>query len=324
MFRTLTFIAMGQQHHQTVGAQPFGLACRNELVDHGLSAIGEVAKLRFPQYQRFGFGTGIAIFIAEHAKFGQRTVQNLEPAMGQCRQGHIFLFGTLVDPDGMPLAEGAASGILPRKTHAKTFGQERAEGQRFAGCPVEIFTRGEHRFLGIKNAAKGRMDIQRFRNGGQCAAQAVEQLFGNARFHIAARRFGVRRLGQPRPASAKPVRRIGLIIGGACKFLLQQGDKAHRMFFGPIGINHAFGLQPCGIDIADARVALDHLVHQRLREAGLIAFIMAEATVAPHVDHDIAVECLAEFDRDLARKGNRFGVVAVHVENRGLNALGNI
>jgi hypothetical protein len=63
---------------------------------------------------------------------------------------------------------------------------------------------------------------------------------------------------------------------------------------------------------------------KRLGEAGLVAFIMAEAAVAPHVDHDIAVECLAEFDRDLARKGHRFGVVAIHVENRCLNALGNI
>ena len=51
---------------------------------------------------------------------------------------------------------------------------------------------------------------------------------------------------------------------------------------------------------------------------------MAKAAVAPHVDDDIAVKRLAEFDRDLARECDGFGIVAVDVEDRRLNALGDV
>ena len=71
-------------------------------------------------------------------------------------------------------------------------------------------------------------------------------------------------------------------------------------------------------------MALDDLVHQRLGKARLVAFIMAEAAVAPHVDDDVAVEGLAEFDGDLAGEGHRFGIVAVDVEDRRLHALGDV
>src|SRR3546814_18585624 len=49
-------------------------------------------------------------------------------------------------------------------------------------------------------------------------------------------------------------------------------------------------------------------VHQRLGERRLVAFIVAEAAIAPHVDDDVALEALAEIDRELARKGHRFGI----------------
>ena len=54
MFRTLTFIAVRQQHHEAVGAQPLGLARGDELVDDDLRAVGEIAELGFPQHQGVG------------------------------------------------------------------------------------------------------------------------------------------------------------------------------------------------------------------------------------------------------------------------------
>ena len=48
---------------------------------------------------------------------------------------------------------------------------------------------------------------------------------------------------------------------------------------------------------------------------------MAEAAVAPHVDDDVAAECLAEFDGQLAAEGHRFGIVAVDVQDRRLDRL---
>ncbi len=45
-----------------------------KLVDDALRAVGEVAKLRFPQHQALRVGERIAIFETEHAEFGQGTV----------------------------------------------------------------------------------------------------------------------------------------------------------------------------------------------------------------------------------------------------------
>ena len=51
---------------------PFLLAGCNKLVDHGLSAIAEIAELRFPQNQCIGIGHGISIFKTQHAVFAQQ------------------------------------------------------------------------------------------------------------------------------------------------------------------------------------------------------------------------------------------------------------
>ena len=71
-------------------------------------------------------------------------------------------------------------------------------------------------------------------------------------------------------------------------------------------------------------MALDDLVHQWLRETGFVAFIMAKAAVAPHVDDDVAVECLAEFNRNFTGEGHRFGIITIDVEYWRLNALCNV
>ncbi len=86
MLRSLAFIAVGQQQHEAVGAQPFALGRGDILVDDDLGAIGEVAELRFPHHQGLGVGHGIAIFEAEHAIFGQRAVEYVEPAMRHGRE----------------------------------------------------------------------------------------------------------------------------------------------------------------------------------------------------------------------------------------------
>ena len=71
-------------------------------------------------------------------------------------------------------------------------------------------------------------------------------------------------------------------------------------------------------------MALNDLVHQWLRKAGFVAFIMTKAAVAPHIDNDVAVECLTELDCNLTRKCHRFRIVAIDVEDRRLDALCHI
>ena len=66
-------------------------------------------------------------------------------------------------------------------------------------------------------------------------------------------------------------------------------------------------------------MVLDRLVHQGLGEGRLQRLVVAEAAVAHHVDHDILVEQLAEFGRDAGAMHHRFGIVAIHMEDRRLH-----
>ena len=48
MLRPLALVAVRQQADETGHAQPFALAGGDELVEHDLRAVGEVAELRLP------------------------------------------------------------------------------------------------------------------------------------------------------------------------------------------------------------------------------------------------------------------------------------
>ena len=68
----------------------------------------------------------------------------------------------------------------------------------------------------------------------------------------------------------------------------------------------------------------DRLVHQRLGERRLVAFVVAVAAIAEHVDDDRLLEFLPELGRDLGGVDHRFRIVAVGVEDRRLDHLGDV
>ena len=66
------------------------------------------------------------------------------------------------------------------------------------------------------------------------------------------------------------------------------------------------------------------LVHERLREARLVAFVVTEAAIAPHVDDNRLLEFLAKLRRHFRAEDDRLGIVAVDVENRRFDHLRHI
>ena len=60
-------------------------------------------------------------------------------------------------------------------------------------------------------------------------------------------------------------------------------------------------------------------VHQRLGHRRVVALVVAAAAVADHVDDDVLVELLAEVVGELGDADAGLGVVAVDVEDRGLD-----
>ena len=70
VFRALSFVAVGQEHHQAAGPSPLRLGRGDELVDDHLGAVGEVAELGFPHDQHVRLVERVAVIEAEHGRFG--------------------------------------------------------------------------------------------------------------------------------------------------------------------------------------------------------------------------------------------------------------
>ncbi len=88
--------------------------------------------------------------------------------------------------------------------------------------------------------------------------------------------------------------------------------------------DHALVDEPLRVEIANRGLGGDFAGHQRLGEARLVLLVVAVLAIAPQIDHDVAVELLAECDRQLRRVKTRLGVIPVHVEDRRLNHLGHV
>ena len=78
------------------------------------------------------------------------------------------------------------------------------------------------------------------------------------------------------------------------------------------------------VERAHRRPLVDERVHARLREGRLVGLVVSVAPVAHEVDDDVLVEGLAELERQRDDAHGRFGVVAVHVEDRRLHHLGDV
>jgi hypothetical protein len=67
-----------------------------------------------------------------------------------------------------------------------------------------------------------------------------------------------------------------------------------------------------------------HVVHERLREHRLVDLVVAVLAVTDEVDDDVAAPALAPLRRELAHAHNRLDVVAVDVEDRRVDRLGDV
>ena len=75
---------------------------------------------------------------------------------------------------------------------------------------------------------------------------------------------------------------------------------------------------------ANRRMLGDLLVHERLRVRRLVALVVAEPAVADDVHDHVAVELGAVGEREPHRRDRRLGIVGVHVDDRRVEALGDV
>ena len=134
-----------------------------------------------------------------------------------------------------------------------------------------------------------------------------------------------------RLAAHRPVELVLSGVGRPGHRLLELGMGVGHALVGPLGDlarvvggDHVLGRQPLGVELADRRVLLDPLVHERLRVGGLVGLVVAEAPVADQVDQRVAVEGLAEGVRQADGRDAGLHVVGVHVDDRDVEALGEV
>ena len=110
----LSFVPMRQEQRQAAQPIPLGFARRQELVDHHLRAVGEVAELRFPDVQRQRVGGRVAVFEAHDGFLAEQRVDDGDRlrVLHQLAQRQVVLVGLLVVQDRVAMEERAAAGIL--------------------------------------------------------------------------------------------------------------------------------------------------------------------------------------------------------------------
>ena len=72
------------------------------------------------------------------------------------------------------------------------------------------------------------------------------------------------------------------------------------------------------------RDLINQSVHDGLGHRRVVAFVVAATAVADHVDDDVLVERIAVLEGECCHVDNSFRIVAVHMENRYLEALGEV
>ena len=84
------------------------------------------------------------------------------------------------------------------------------------------------------------------------------------------------------------------------------------------------GGEPGGVLLAHGRLAVDPLDQQRLGIRRLVLLLMAVPAVADQVDHEVLAELAPVRSGEPDRAQRSFGVVGVHVDDRDVEALGQV
>ena len=134
-----TLVAVRQEQREPGRLAPLREARDEELVDHDLRGVHEVAELGLPEHERFGRLDRVAVLEAEAGDLRQRAVVQLERR--RCRlevlDRRVLLAGLGVVQREVAMAEGAALGVLAGQPDRRPLHEERCERERLRLRPVD-------------------------------------------------------------------------------------------------------------------------------------------------------------------------------------------
>ncbi len=325
VLRALPFIAMRQQQGQAGNAAPLGFTGGDELVDHHLGAVGEVAELAFPDAQRVRIGGGEAVLVGHHRFFAQQRIDDggLLRRIHQLPQRHVVVVGLLVVQDRVAVGERTATDVLADQAQCVAFVEQGGVGQVLGKAPVARDLAGGHLAAVVIDLGHARVQLHVFGNGVDQLGQFDQLVL----LDLGRDRVGQLAFQQLRPIDEQRAGRRGLLdlgqLGGHLTGieLLAVGID-HRL--AGTGSDHACLFQLLGVHLAGGRVLADHLVHQRLGDRRLVGLVVAPTAVAHQVDDHVLGELLAELEGQLRGEHHRFRIIAVHVQHRGGDHLRHV
>ncbi len=325
VFRALPLEPVRQQQDQAREALPLVFGAGDELVDDHLRGVGEVAELGLPDRQPVGRLQAVAVFETQDTRLGQWAVVDLDGRLirRDVLQGDVTVPVDHVVQDCVAMAERAALDVLPRQPDADAVGGHRRQGGRLARRPVKRLLAPGHLAPGSHAALDLAVRVEILRQAGLCIEQALQPVPLHAGGYV----LGVG--GRPADvALPHPAQRLRLQRAVVVTCLGQFGFQPLGPLAGDLVGLFARDLvefeQVFEVAFADALAVFDGLVEQRLGEARLVAFVVAAPPVAVHVDEHVAFERIAEVHRQADDLGDGLGVLAVDVEDRALEHLGDI
>ena len=139
MLGAVALVSVRQQERQARRLPPLGETGDDELVDHDLRAVDEVAELRLPQNECLGRGNRVAVLEAEARVLGQRRVVDLEGRrlVVEVLQRRVRLSGQHVVEHRVAVREGSALGVLAGEPDRDAFHEEGSECERFRLTPID-------------------------------------------------------------------------------------------------------------------------------------------------------------------------------------------
>ena len=127
-----------------------------------------------------------------------------------------------------------------------------------------------------------------------------------------------------RPTAIQPVGFVGLVIFTCFKLVIHARLKCGFHILNFALRDQPVLDQPFRIQRQRGFLTFDFIVHDRVGEHRLIAFVMSKPAVAEHVNDHIFLEFLPEFCSDFCRMHHRFWIIAVDVEYGRFDHQGNV
>ncbi len=311
MLRSLPLVAVRQEHDEARNLAPLRLPADDELVDHRLPNVREVAVLGLPEHQRVTGVDGVSVLEAHNGDLREWAVVDSERrvCLRHRVKRHVTLVGRHVVERGVALRERPTLGILAREPDRHPVLQQRTEGQRLGVGPVHVLDAPPVLLQEPFQLVVGREAFGTLQQGFVYLLKPV------------LRDCRVRDLGQRRAQEILGFLSIFLDLGGVLVDLLHPGLDLLYQRFSLALFDKAATLQLSRPELAHPGMLPDRLVHLRLGVGRLVALVVPVAPVTDQVDHEVLLELLAVGVGHVDGGEAGFGIIGVDVDDRDLEPL---